>query len=393
MDARPFHKRLDVKVSVGLALLLLAVGGPFSLYLYRFHQAQGVELLQTSATDLGQSINSRLEDRMMEQKPHAIRADLVQLASHSSVNRIMLLDLAGQVKASSDNSSVGMGFTKQDETCVACHEQTRDVRNSAIVVQSGTSKVLRAMSVVENKPQCVTCHQQTGPVLGLLMIDLSMAATQERLTAGTRRMAVMIASMLIVALIATVLFINRVVLHRLHPLAIAARKIKDGDLDQVIEPEGDDEISELVETVNKMTQGLKRSLVEVDEHREYLESVINSIEDEIVIIDRDMRIVAANNTYLLHCTRRREDILKEACFLVSQDSLFSCTEPLVESCPARQVFETGRVQEIRQQYRDQQGKEISVEIHCYPIRDLAGEVRHVIEVRREIEGRNPTFTV
>jgi HAMP domain-containing protein len=225
------------------------------------------------------------------------------------------------------------------------------------------------------------------------VVDLSTAGAETRLTASTRRTTALLFTMVVVTLLAAIVFVNRTLLRRLKALAAAASRIKDGDLDQTIEVEGEDEISELVESINKMTKSLKRSLLELDENREYLETVINSIEDEIVIVDRELRIVAANNTYLLHCTRKREDIMSEACFLVSQDSLFSCTEPLVQACPAKHVFESGRVQKHRLQFRDQSGQNRTIEVYCYPIRDLAGEVRHVIEVRREVDRRSSEIEV
>lgn len=388
MGLIPIHRRLSFRITCGLLLALLVVGVPFFVFFYSFHKNQLIESLKTSSTSLGRLIVNDLEERMLEKQPHLINQEVNQLAAESGAQRIMILNPTGEVRVSSDPRLHGRVFARTESSCVVCHTSASTARRHTTIIGNGPGgEVFRSVILIDNKPQCVQCHSPEKRVNGILVVDFSMAGTKQQLASGVQKMLGLAAIMVLVTIVALGVSMNKLVLRRIKEFTKTTVAIRSGDLNQRVAANEGDEISDLAMSFNMMTASLKESLREVERHKEYLESVINSIEDEIIVVDRQFRIVTANNAYLINCARRREDVAGKACFIVSYDSMIPCSQSLVEKCPARVTFETGAVRKLMHRFFDKEGNEKYIEIHCYPMRDEAGQVFQVIEVRRDVTER------
>jgi len=59
----------------------------------------------------------------------------------------------------------------------------------------------------------------------------------------------------------------------------------------------------------------------------YLQAVIDSLEDELMVIDRDYHIIEANEAVLLRHGKRREEVIGKHCYEISHDSPEPCPNP------------------------------------------------------------------
>jgi PAS domain S-box-containing protein len=388
MKPIPIYQRLNFRITCGLLLALLVVGVPFFVFFYHFHENQLIESMKASSTSLGQLVLNSLEGRMLEKKPHLIGPDVNQLSAQSGVQRIMVLNTKGEARISSDPRMQGRVFARTEPSCVGCHERSSAARRNTTIIENGPGgDVFRSIILIDNKPQCLGCHSPEQRVNGILVMDLSMAEAKQQLASSMQKMLGLGAIMVLVTIVALGASMNKLILQRIKAFTKTTVAIRSGNLDERVDVSGADEISELARSFNMMTAGLKESLREVERQKEYLESVINSIEDEIVVVDRSFRIVTANNAYLINCARRKEDIIGQPCFMISHDSMIPCNQSLVEKCPARATFERGLVNKLLHRFMDKDGNEKYVEIYCYPLRDEAGQVFQAIEVRRDITER------
>ena len=89
------------------------------------------------------------------------------------------------------------------------------------------------------------------------------------------------------------------VLRRLQRFETAARQIAGGDLAQRVPAGGSDTISWLAREFNTMADSVTGLVGEVRNQRERLETVINSIDDGIVVLDAQRHVIAANDAFLL----------------------------------------------------------------------------------------------
>jgi two-component system, NtrC family, nitrogen regulation sensor histidine kinase NtrY len=86
-------------------------------------------------------------------------------------------------------------------------------------------------------------------------------------------------------------------------LAEGTQEIASGNLEVYIEPVGDDELSVLVRSFNKMSQDLRKSRdelirmnIDIESRRKYIETVLKNIAAGVLALDSDYKITAVNNS-------------------------------------------------------------------------------------------------
>ncbi|MFQ5769860.1 MAG: PAS domain-containing sensor histidine kinase [bacterium] len=389
MKITPFYRRLDFKLIIGLILSLLVVGLPFFTFFYKFHKDQLIDGLKVSTTNLSKLVVSTLETAMLTKEPHLLNDEVKRLSEQSGVERIMILNKRGELKISSDPAMIGKVYKNNvDPICMVCHHSLPVMRkNTTIAKDKNGEEIFRNMSLINNRPRCYVCHGTDEKINGVLVMDLSMADTRSQLASTSNKIFGMACIMILVTSVVLGLLVNKFILRRIKKFTDITHRISKGNLDEVIEFKENDEISNLAKSFNEMTANLKDTLNEVERHKDYLEHVINGIDDEIVVVDRDYNIVTANDAYLNTYKGDRENIIGRRCSIISQNSDTPCDRDLLRRCPAKSTFEQGTLQKTLHTFLDRSGKEKYLEIYCSPLRDERGEVFQVIELRRDITER------
>ena len=113
---------------------------------------------------------------------------------------------------------------------------------------------------------------------------------------------------------------------------------------------------------------------------DYFETIMNSIPDEIVVIDRDYRIITANRVSQMHAER---DLAGELCHHALHGSPVPCWTDGFE-CPTQIVFATGKTHRTVHQHSEPDGRKKYHEIIASPVTDPSGNVLHVIELLSDI---------
>ena len=72
---------------------------------------------------------------------------------------------------------------------------------------------------------------------------------------------------------------------------------------------------------------------------DYLQAIINSLEDELMVIDRNYRIIEANDAVLVRHGKRQQEVIGQRCYEISHDLPEVCRLPSHE-CPVKAVWET-----------------------------------------------------
>lgn len=122
---------------------------------------------------------------------------------------------------------------------------------------------------------------------------------------------------------------------------------------------------------------------QLERSKEYIETIMDSIQDEILVIDREYRILRANQVALV---QGKGKVVGNFCHSVYHNLERPCWAE-GEECPAHSVFVTGRSHQVTHQHADEGGKTRFHEIIASPIRDAAGNVIQVIELRRDVTER------
>jgi PAS domain S-box-containing protein len=127
----------------------------------------------------------------------------------------------------------------------------------------------------------------------------------------------------------------------------------------------------------------ERSLERAEESEAFLASVLESIGEGLVVVERDMRIISANKAYLEMAKAPLEEVLGRHCYEVSHERDVPCYED-GEVCTVKRVFETGKRHSALHTHYASDGSPVFVQTHAYPIRDAFGELVAAVETVSDV---------
>jgi len=357
---KPSFASTTVGLAVGVtaAVVLACAGGA---YLYSKHHMRSL-LKGARATALaeGDLIRVALEHQMIENDRTLIAKMMESFRKQSWVERLVLLDRAGAEREL---------------------QVPADQAGSSRVIEARKGEVLRTVVPIRNRAECYGCHDPSHKINGVLILDYRTTELSQEMAHDLGWMVGGTAAITLLLVGAIGVVIRVAVLRRLQRFATAARQIAGGDLEKRVPAGGSDTISWLAREFNTMADSVTGLVGEVRHQRERLETVINSIDDGIVVLDAERRVIAANDAFLERARHSREQVLGCQCRELTPGG---CT---VEDCPTLACLASGARQVRLCERRTPEGQIVWEEVHASPILDSQGKLLHVVEVWRDISDR------
>ncbi len=378
---KPSFASTTVGLAVGVtaAVVLACAGGA---YLYSRHHMQSLlEMARAAALSEGNLIRVALEHQMIENDRTLIAGMIESFRRQSRVERLVVLDRAGVERYPAGGGATGSEWQIDSPTCQACHRYPANQRGDSRVIETRSGQMLRTVIPIRNRAECFRCHDPQHKINGILILDYRTDRLSEAMSRDLRWLVGGTAAITLLLVGAIGLVIRVAVLRRLQRFETAARRIADGDLGQRVPAGGSDTISWLAREFNTMADSVTGLVGEVRNQRERLETVINSIDDGIVVLDPGRHVIAANDSFLLRAQHSREEVLGCQC---REFTPGGCT---VTDCPTLSCLQSGARQVRICERRTPEGKEVWEEVHASPILDSSGRLQQVVEVWRDISDR------
>ena len=370
---------VGLAVSVTAAVVLACAGGA---YLYSKHHMQSLlGMARTAALAEGDLIRVALEHQMIENDRTLIAKMIESYRRQSRVERLVVLDRNGTERYPAENGTPDSELRINSPTCQACHQYPADQRGSSRVIETRGGKVLRTVIPIRNRAECYRCHDPRYKINGILILDSPTDQLSAEMTRDLRWLVAGTAAITLLLVGAIGLVIRLAVLRRLQRFETTARQIAGGDLARRVPAGGSDTISWLAREFNTMADSMTGLVGEVRSQRERLETVINSIDDGIVVLDAERHVIAANDAFLLRAQHSREEVLGCQC---REFTPGGCT---VADCPTLACLKTGARQVRICERRSPEGRVVWEEVHASPILDSSGRLQQVVEVWRDISER------
>jgi PAS domain S-box-containing protein len=380
MNSRFASMTMSLALGVTAAVLVACSAGA---YLYSTHHFQTLlETARTSALGEGELIRIALEHQMIENDRSLIARMIESFGQRARIDQVVVLDRHGVKRFSSRPQSGDDSDLRIDSpTCQACHRFPPEERGSSRVVEARGGTILRTVVPINNRQECHRCHDPSHRINGILIIDHNVAVMRTEMTRDMR-WPVAGTGALTLVLVGTIALVIRIfVLRRLQRFETTARLIAGGDLARRIPEEGSDTLAWLAREFNMMADSMTGLVGEVRSQGERLETVINSIDDGIVVLDAQRKIIAANDAFLRRAGQSRDHVLGSCC---SEVGAGACT---VADCPTLSCLSQG-VRQVRMcERRAPDGTVAWEEIHASPIFGTSGTLVQVVEVWRDISER------
>jgi len=375
---------LTARLAAGIAALVvvpLVIG--FHV-LSDHHYDRTVAARRRSAEVQGRILESALLHQMMEEDATLMTSILEEIRDHPTVRGAMILNHEGEIRIASDAALVGRRVEQDSPSCIVCHSKDPEARERWTLLGEGDEQVLRTVLPIANRERCHRCHSPDKAFNGILILDTSLddlhaevRADQERFVAGAAGLGLLLVG-------GIGLFVRRMVLQRLDRLGRTARAITAGNLHERAASEGHDVIGSLAGDFNRMAARVDALITELRAQEAQLVSIMDSLDDGLVVLDSQSRVVAANRAFCRRVGSTPDAMRGHRCHDSLGPHLPCCTDQA--ECPASRCQVTGGVQ--RAVYRSgAEGDGTVEEVYASPVYDEDGHIVQTVEIWRDISER------
>ncbi|MFX1444008.1 MAG: ATP-binding protein [Promethearchaeota archaeon] len=122
--------------------------------------------------------------------------------------------------------------------------------------------------------------------------------------------------------------------------------------------------------------------LKINEENEFLRSILNSIFDEIMILDLNYTIIDVNKTFCTKYKVTKEETIGKKCYKLTHNSNIICRPPKCK-CPVEDVLKTGDFSESIHCHIVNNRK-IYLEQLAYPIKSKDGNIKQIVKIGRDI---------
>jgi PAS domain S-box-containing protein len=381
----PTVERLTARFAVGITVLVMIPLGTGLYMLSRYEYGHTIAARRAAAEFENQILEAALRHQMIRRDSRLMTEVLREVAQQPDVRRAMVLDHDGVIRLSSRETEVGIRLSRDSVTCLVCHSVTPEARPRWVLLEEQGIDVLRSVLPIENRRECHGCHGAVQKLNGILILDVSLAPMQNQLRADVRWMGIATAALTFVVLGGVGLLVRRLILVRLTRLGRTARSIAGGAIGERAEVVGDDVIASLAKDFNNMADATASLIGEVKAREQQMSGVLNSLDDGLIVLDRNFRVVAANRSISRRLCAYPEALRGLKCRDAIGHAL-PCRED--ESCPTARCLSTGRLQRAVYQLPGSGDGDGRVhEVYASPVLTEDGSVTQVVEVWRDITER------
>jgi len=135
-----------------------------------------------------------------------------------------------------------------------------------------------------------------GKIIGVIRTSLYLKDIDKLLTKLNYHVAWISLGIVIIALLGAFLISNSVV-QPIKSLTSAARKVTSGDFSVRVFLKTKDELRELADSFNRMNEEMQRMFTELGQQKEELNSIIHSLQEGLLVVDKQGRIIRANESF------------------------------------------------------------------------------------------------
>jgi len=287
------HLRLSLIVKLTLATSLILVGFMSILdyiNLKNFKRAT-IEYAVSNADQLTEIINQSAYDAMMKNNKDELYQMIDRIAQSRSIEHISLIDRSGTIVYSSHKGEIGTVIDKKNAACIFCHQPNRTrlyspTNNSSRLFRaSGGLEVLGYTKAIYNQPECSTgaCHfhNKEHHILGVLDITVSLEDLRQRSQEYRLQFIVMTCLLLLFIGVLITSMTQRLVDRPVQRLVQHTAQVSAGNLNARIPITSSDELGDLSEAVNDMTESLAKAHDELKEWADSLEHKVEERSQEI----------------------------------------------------------------------------------------------------------------
>ena len=313
---------LKLRILGGIFVVFFLSLGMVLYVTWTYQRDRFVEQTSRHALQTGLLIEAGLRTSMLLNDREATMETIRKMLRLKGFSLINVMNNRGEVVMSSDPSQVGLTLDKdREKSCLVCHaDQATAPTRTAVVMDSGQGEYLRTVTVIANEPACYSCHAADEKMVGILVIDSSLAEMNRLISAMSRRIVLSGIAGFLLGFFLLHLIITRFLTRPLDRLLKGFTRIARGDFDYWVDVRCGGEIEDMATCFNVMSRTIGRYVVEVgskkaevETHYTIAEALGQTIERKIlkeVVVDLLYRVLDAATVTLLLLQENKEGLFE-----------------------------------------------------------------------------------
>ncbi len=270
-----FHRlsrSVSVKLMVGIFLVLIIIFGLFGYFSIQDQRKHLEDAALVSAEQQSEVLRRSASHYMLNNDRVGLYEMMLNMADQPGMVRVRIMNPQGEISYSTSPAEVGTMVDKTGEACYGCHERSKPLtrlnRSDRFrVYRAGGERVLGVITPIENQPACsnAACHAHPAStqILGVLDTNLSLAKMDKGLAHESREMLAFTLLALLAVVCLSGLFIRVVVYEPLQELETGTKRVASGKLGYQIPVRSQDEVGELAQSFNEMSNRLQVAQAEI----------------------------------------------------------------------------------------------------------------------------------
>ena len=275
-------KSLFAKSLGGYLLIIILLSVLILFFSFRAIREYYIESLTGDLTHLCYTLETRITSLVAEKRFPEIDAFVKDLGKHIKT-RITVIDPSGVVVADSEKNPRDL--------------EKHNLRAEIIqALQGEVGQAVRFSSTVQQEMLYVALSiKQKGVTLGVLRVSLFM---QDINTLLERLQLSVLYSVLVISILSLLiaLFYSYNLTRPIRELIAASRRVAAGDFSAHVFLKRADELKELGDSFNSMSDTLSSFFAEITSQKEELNNIIFSIQEGLLVLDRKGTIVLSNES-------------------------------------------------------------------------------------------------
>lgn len=355
------NNSLNRKFIIGTAAGLIVSSFVFLILFITMYQSELERERAEAVTHVNNLLQSSLENAMLKRDIDGLRTIVDRLGMQKNITDVMISNPSGQIRFSSHPARLGKQLEK---------DMVKSLTSTTQFMLDDTGyEVMRSINPVLNKPECRECHGpvDANPVNGVLLVDYDASPIRDKAQKTTMLLMGSGALIVLINLTGGWWFIRRYILKPVDQLSTASNAISQGKLDIRVNIPGSDELAKFGSTFNRMAESLEINILELEESKAFLQSMIDAIPDGVRILDSDYNILLVNRTYREQCLLPENSVIKEKCYTSTHDRDTPCPTTLV-TCPVYEINRNPEALKVVHQHLRRDRSSIDVEIFAAPMK-------------------------
>ena len=272
-----------VKALIGYIVVAALLSVLVLVFAFQIVKNYYLNNLVDNLTKIAISVRADITDLVIREKVDSLDIMVKKLGTDIDT-RITVIDSSGTVLADSE----------EDPDSMENHKARKEI---TAALDGGTGEALRFSRTVQKEMLYVAIPIRTNSAItGVLRVSLYASEINSLLSSLQQRVIVVTLVIVAVSLCLAIIF-SRNISKPLRQLVDASRRVARGDFDASIITKNRDEFKELSDSFNHMVSQLKTLVGDLTKEKETLDTVLNSIQEGIVVTDKSGKVLLYNESF------------------------------------------------------------------------------------------------